>query len=279
MKTIAAIAFAVFAAACTSEDASAPAQRRQVVQQEGNAQANLPSRRAFPEKAVDLTPSAQPSAKPAKPVAEAPAEPPAPAVPAGPPPLPFTYVGKLAEGGRRYAVLARDQAVFVVRAGDSLGGRYRVESVREEQVVLLSLEFGVAQPLAFSGSAVPGTTIAKPSGDDGPVQLAGPSQVTLGQIFTLNVSLNAGANATTEGGSVELRFDPKVLQLRGSGRDGESVVDGAARIEAPSNVQFRVVAQAPTATEIHVTATSADGDGNIRDVHNPTAHRLAIVLR
>lgn len=271
MKVIAALAFAVATAACTGDEAPPPARQAQLAQ-ESEAQPTLPQRKAFPERAANLTPP-PPQAKAPKP---APEPPPAPApvvVPAGPPPLPFSYVGKLVEGGRRSAVLARDQAVFVVRTGDSLAGRYRVQSVREEQVVLLNLEFGVAQPLAFSGPAVPVASLE--TSRAGPLQVAGPSQVAIGEQFSLTVSLDEAA----ESGSVEVRFDPKVLQLRGSGRDGESVVNGAVQLEAPSTMQFRVVAQTPTATVIRVAATSADGDGNIRVAENPAAHRLAIVPR
>ena len=294
MKVFPAIAFAVAAAACTNEQPAAPAQRAQAKQEDTAQATTLPARRAFPERAGDLAPleSRQPRAP--KPVAEPPREEPAPVVvPAGPPPVPFTYVGKLAEGGQRYAVLARDQSVFVVRPGDSLGGRYRVEAVREEQVLLRNLEFGVVQPLAFSGPVVPGATTTNPStakprvaaSDDASLRLAGPSQVALGEQFTLTVSLDPGASAAPEGGSVEVRFDPKVLQLRSS--DGDVAGDGATQVEVagastgqPAMVRFRVVAQTPTATEIRVVPMAiVDGDGNNLRAETSAAHQLAVVRR
>ena len=279
------------AAACSNEEPPALAERAQLVQ-EDQTQLTLPARRAFPERAANLTPSPEPRARAIRPAAE-PAPPPAAVVPAGPPPLPFAYVGKLAEGEQRYAVLSRDQQVFVVRAGDSLLGRYRVESVREEQVLLLNLEFRTVQPLAFSGPAAPvgairSTTFPVAAGNGVSLQLAAPSRVAVGEQFTLTVSLDSGANATLDTGRVEVRFDPKVLQLTTSS-GAEAAAGGSARLEisgaymghpAPATVQFLVVAPAPTATEIRVIPTSiADTDGRNLGVDTPAAHRLAIVPR
>jgi len=258
--------------------------------QESQGQTKLPPRHAFPDGAVSLTPlPAAPKAK--KPVAEAPREaPPAPAAPAGPPPLPFTYVGKLIEGGQRSAVLARDQSVLVVRAGDSIGGRYRVEAVRDEQVLLLNLEFRVVQPLAFSGPAAAGGAASpapspKAASESTALRLSGPSQVAIGEQFMLTVNFDAGASAAPDSGSVEVQFDPKVLQMRGS--ESESPVNGSAQVEVagaatgqPAIVRFRVIAQAPTATEIRVIPSSiTDGDGNLLLAGAPAAHRLAVVRR
>lgn len=294
MRLLVVITSAVVTLACTAEQPAAPARERAKLVQEEAAQPALPARRAFPERAGDLTPRPPPQPKAPKPAAEPPREAPAPvAAPAGPPPLPFTYVGKLVEGGQRYAVLSRDQSVVVVRPGDSVGGRYRVEAVREEQVLLRNLEFGVVQPLAFSGPVVPGGAAASPAttkprvavSDDASLRLAGPAQVAVGEQFTLSVSLDPGASAVPDGGSVEVRFDPKVLQLRGS--DGEVAVNGAAQIEVsgaatgqPAMVRFRVIAQAPTATEIRVVPMAiVDGDGNNLRAETSAAHQLAVVRR
>jgi len=70
------------------------------------------------------------------------------------PPPPFAYVGKVARGQIGFAVLVRDERVFVVHAGDIAEG-WRVQSVGEREVVLVSLESGVAQSLAFSSASGP----------------------------------------------------------------------------------------------------------------------------
>jgi hypothetical protein len=275
----------VMAAACTREEPPAPAPQPPLVQAD-QAQPTLPERRAFPERAANLTPAPPRPAKAPKQVAKAPPEP-APVEPVGPPPLPFAYVGKLADGKERYAVLSQGQQVFVVRAGDSLLGRYRVEAVKDDQVLLLNLEFRVVQPLAFSGptaavGAIRSTTFPAGGGDGVSLQLAAPSQVAIGEQFTLTVSLDSGAKDTLETGTVELRFDPKVLQVSGSSSDA-----GSARLEisgaymghpAPATVQFIVVAGGPTATEIRVLPTNiADSDGRNVGVDAPPAHKLRIV--
>jgi hypothetical protein len=68
------------------------------------------------------------------------------------PPLPFAYVGKVVRDGERYAVLMRGQFVLQVRPGDTIGGEYRVQSVSDERLLLLNLEHGVEQALAFGAA-------------------------------------------------------------------------------------------------------------------------------
>jgi hypothetical protein len=276
-------------AACSSEEPPAPIQAGQVVE-EKQAEPTLPARQAFPERTANLTPAPEPRAKPQKPAVE-PEPAPAPAAPPPPPRPPFAYVGKLAEGNQRYAVLSRDLQVFVVRPGDSLMGRYRVEAVRDEQVLLFNLEHRVVQPLAFTGpaggpvGAISSTTFPALGGDGVSLMIAAPNQVSMGEQFTLTVSLDTGMRDTLEAGTVELRFDPQVLQISGS--KSEAAAGGSARLDitgaymghpAPATVQFNVVAGAPTSTEIRVLPTNiADGDGRNVGVDAPPAHRLRVV--
>src|SRR4029077_6893142 len=62
-----------------------------------------------------------------------PADPIAPG-PAGPLPPPLTYVGKVARDGEGFAVLARDERVYVVRVGDAVGNGSRGETSKEKEV-------------------------------------------------------------------------------------------------------------------------------------------------
>lgn len=204
----------------------------------------------------------------------------------GPPPPPYTYVGKVARGGEGYAVLARDERVFVVRVGDAVGNGYSVRSISEKEVVLFNVDFDMTQALPFSAAAsnavLPGDIAVTASLDDVSLQVSGPSQVAVGEQFTLTVSLDSGMSAVLETGRVEVRFDPRVLQIA-----GESASSGAARVDitgayaghpAPATLQFRVVASAPTATEIRVVpANISDSDGRNVGVNTPQAHRLMIV--
>ena len=288
MRLIPALVLAV--AACSNQEPPAPVQSSRLLEKQDQPQAALPARQAFPERTANLTPAPEPRAKPQKPVAAS--EPaPAPVAPPPPPRPPFAYVGKLADGNQRYAVLSRDQQVFVVRNGDSLMGRYRVEAVRDEQVLLYSLEYRVVQPLAFTGpaggpvGAISSTTFPAVGGDGVSLMIAAPNQVSMGEQFTLTVSLDTGMRDTLETGTVELRFDPKVLQISGS--NSEAAAGGSARLEitgayvghpAPATVQFIVVAGGPTSTEIRVLPTNiADGEGRNVGVDAPPAHKLRIV--
>ena len=209
------------------------------------------------------------------------------APPAAPGPPPFKYVGKVARDAQAYAVLLQDDRVLMVRAGEKLGERYRVESISESAVVLLNLDYGVAQSLAFSAPTAPNATFSNTtpgviSIDDVSLQLSGPAQVALGQEFTLTVSLDAGANGALDTGRVELRYDPKLLEVAGqpqsSGATRVDIAGAYAGHPAPATEQFRVVATAPAATEIRVVPTNiADSDGRLVGVNTPQAHRLRIV--
>lgn len=199
-------------------------------------------------------------------------------------PPPFAYVGKVARGQTGYAVLTRDDRVFLVGAGDTLE-RYRVQSVSEKEVLIVSIDSGTRHSIAFSAAA--GANAVLPTAaaggiDDVSLQVSAPSQVAVGEQFTLTVSLDSGMNTVVDTGRVEVRYDPKVLEI-----PGQSASSGAARIDitgayaghpAPATLQFRVIAPAPTATEIRVVPTSiSDSDGRDVGVNTPQAHRLRIV--
>ncbi|HZO00647.1 MAG TPA: hypothetical protein VFB93_05575 [Burkholderiales bacterium] len=78
-------------------------------------------------------------------------------------PLPFTYLGTLDQGGERYAVLAaRDQSVLLVRTGETIGSEYRVQSIAEEQLLLVNLASGAVQALVRDASPAPQNASAPP---------------------------------------------------------------------------------------------------------------------
>jgi len=76
-----------------------------------------------------------------------------PQAPAGPPPPPLTYVGKVTRDGESYAVLGREDRVYMVSVGDAVGNGYRVQSISEKEVVILNSDFGMTQTLRFSAAA------------------------------------------------------------------------------------------------------------------------------
>ena len=90
-----------------------------------------------------------------------------PQAPAGPPPPPLTYVGKVARDGESYAVLGREDRVYMVSVGDAVGNGYRVQSISEKEVVILNSDFGMTQTLRFSAAA---SSPAPPTQDVQPAQ-------------------------------------------------------------------------------------------------------------
>jgi len=197
---------------------------------------------------------------------------------------PFAYVGKVVRGRILHAVLARDDRVYLVRASDTLDA-YRVQAVSENEVLLVSSDTGGTFSIPFSPTSATSVALplsAVPGTDDASLQVSAPSRVSLGEEFTLTVSLDSGMNVVLDASRVEVRYDPKVLQIA-----GQSASSGAARLDIagayaghpmPATLQFRVVAAAPTATEIRVMPTSiADTEGRDVAVNPPQPHKLTIV--
>jgi hypothetical protein len=73
--------------------------------------------------------------------------PPAPAPRA--PPLPFVYMGKLAEGPQTTVFLVSGDRNLVVKLGDVIDNTYKVEEVSETAVVLTYLPLNVPQTLGL----------------------------------------------------------------------------------------------------------------------------------
>jgi hypothetical protein len=72
--------------------------------------------------------------------------------PQAPPPLPFTYMGKMLEDGKTLVFLTRGDRNYVVRKGATLDGLYRVDEIGARTMELTYLPAKVKQSLAI-GSA------------------------------------------------------------------------------------------------------------------------------
>jgi hypothetical protein len=78
------------------------------------------------------------------PAAEAAAQ--APAKPAGPPPLPFKYAGRMSDGEKLEIFLEQGQEFIAVEPGQRVGP-YRVDKVTDEQIVFTYLPLKAKQTL------------------------------------------------------------------------------------------------------------------------------------
>ena len=290
MRAVSFLVVAVAVVACSGEDrpeASSPAaQAREAAAPPPSDKpgTDWAAQRKLPAQSID------PVAPPPEVQPRYASPPPAPGVTLNPPP--FAYVGRVAYDARVYAVLSRGQQVFVVGVGDAVDGGYRVQSIHEDRIVLLHLGLGQERSIALSSPAsalnpiVPAAPGAVGMTEAASLQVAGRSQVALGEQFDLSVSLDPGLNAALASGYVELQFDPKVLAL-GAQSLPKATSSGSARLDLtgayvghPTHVtiQFRVVTPAPTTTEIRVVPTNIEGaDGRELAVDVPQAHRLTIV--
>ena len=76
---------------------------------------------------------------------------PLPPPPPSAPPLPFVYMGKLIEDGRMTVYLTRQERNYVVKAGDTIDGMYRVEEVTPRMMTLVYLPLNIKQTLMIGG--------------------------------------------------------------------------------------------------------------------------------
>lgn len=78
---------------------------------------------------------------------------PAPPPPPQAPPLPFTYMGKMIEDGKVTVFLVRGDRNVIVRAGDTIEGVYRVDSIDDRFVQFTYLPLNQTQQLAFGAAS------------------------------------------------------------------------------------------------------------------------------
>lgn len=84
--------------------------------------------------------------KPSAPVAVVVAPPP-PSPPPSAPPLPFSYMGKLISGDDLAVFLIQGDRNLIVREGDIVDSRYRVEHIADNAITLIYLPLGQRQTL------------------------------------------------------------------------------------------------------------------------------------
>lgn len=63
------------------------------------------------------------------------------------PPLPFAYLGRMLEDGKLAVFLARGAESYSVKAGDTIGGEYRVDTVTDKEVTFTYLPLKTKQRL------------------------------------------------------------------------------------------------------------------------------------
>jgi hypothetical protein len=80
---------------------------------------------------------------PPPPEPSAPVQPPAPTAP----PLPFTFIGKALGEGRWEVYVAQGERVHAVRAGDTVDGTWRIDTVAPPMMTVTYLPLGQQQQM------------------------------------------------------------------------------------------------------------------------------------
>lgn len=186
----------------------------------------LPERRGLTRTQGELfgTPPPKPITKKAQPPAPVTAAPVAPQVP-------YRFAGKVRKGSEEEVLISKGDAVFPVKAGDTLDGMYKVESISAERIDLVYLPLGTRDRIVVSSAldaeraaqpplaaapapvpAAPATASASGATSAGPAQLRweGPERVAAGESFS--VTLRVSTTEPLRAAPMQLRFAPDVLQ-------------------------------------------------------------------
>ena len=213
------------------------------------------------------------------------------------PPLPFTFMGKLVDEGGIVVFLTNGARNWIVRAGDTIEGLYRVEVIGDERMTLTYLALQTPQELAIGEKTTlpeaearaatstaeallpvdsPRASTALPGAV--PLLFAAPARVVAGNELIVSVGLPPGGDARHA--RVVLAFDPKVLAAIGapSHDTGRVTVQLAGAAASLAQLRFRVIARQPTTTQIGIEeATSTDSRGANLPLATPGGHSVAIV--
>jgi hypothetical protein len=211
------------------------------------------------------------------------------------PPLPFAFLGQLVEEGRVTVFLTNGDRNWVVRAGDTIDGAYRVEAIADKTMTLTYLALNTRQELAIGGAppylrsagapwiseALP--VAASPGGGAPPpgqvaLLLAAPSRVAAGNALVVSIGLPPGGKARTA--RIELAYDPKALApvdapASGSGR---LMLELSGATGPLVRARFRAIAQSPTNTQIRIeNGVATDARGASVAIAIPGPHDITIV--
>ena len=149
----------------------------------------------------------------------------APVVAPSAPPMPYRAAGTVMHGREAHVVLAKGDAVFVVKEGELLDGGYQVEKIGADQVTLLYTPLGVRENLPIvvtlgadvvpQRSAAPAApadgSVRQPIADPSPAQMRweGPQRVREGNDF--EVALKVTSTHPVRASPLQLSYDAKLL--------------------------------------------------------------------
>jgi hypothetical protein len=240
-----------------------------------------------------------------------PPQPAAPNVTAAPvpvaPPVPYRFAGRVVKGSEEEILVSRGDLVFPIKAGETLDGTYRVESIASDRIELTYLPLGTKDRIAVSSlldaervptpavAALPAPVAAASDGRPAQLRWEGPERVQAGASFS--VALRVNTKEMLRAAPMQLRFEPGVLEpvmvrpgkFFGQGNFSYRVnPEGSIFVGATSSaaatgtdaelviVTFRPIKRGATA-ELSMSALSLQGAAGRTIAHEqPGAFRTAI---
>ena len=181
--------------------------------------------------------------------------------------LPYRYAGKLLYEGKQLIVLAKGNALFFAKEGETLEGGYRVESISGERITFLYLPLGVRDTLTMDAalSMTPASAAATdaatlPAGPQrARLRWEGPKTVQAGRPF--EVALRVNSSQPVYSSPLQLTYDAqalKPLEVRAGAHfaageftsrislNGSILIGGSGSSGAAGDAEFFVITFMPT---------------------------------
>jgi hypothetical protein len=261
--------------------------------------AQLPAREAMGKRRGELFPSQTWTPPPRRATqVEADAPPPAPT----PPPMPYRVAGGVVHDGVAHVVLAKDDRVLTVRAGDTLDDGYRVDAITPQGVTLVYLPLNAPQLLAGTvnfdapkaARAPAAQQAAAADAKPAKLRLEGPARIRAGDPFS--VALKVTSDQAVRSAPVQLSFDAALLEpveVRRGGffadglfsfrinPSGSIFIGAAGKGAVPADAEFFVVTFKPVragAAELKLSSVLLQGAAGRAIAHDqPASLRTSIV--
>jgi hypothetical protein len=223
------------------------------------------------------------------------------------PPMPYRVAGKMVHEDRPQVVLAKGDAVFTVREGDTLDDGYRVIAIGSDHVTLLYIPLGVRETLRLTSSFIIDEEFAADETQPAPakartekaqlpsaaqISWTGPEQVKTGDPFT--VALKVSSGQPVRAAPMQLTYDAAILEpvdvrpgkFFAGGlfsyriMEGSIVVGASGKESVPADAELVIVTFKPIragTAELKVASMNLQSAAGKPILHNePAAFRTAI---
>jgi hypothetical protein len=216
--------------------------------------------------------------------------------------MPYRVAGGVVHDGVAHVVLAKDDRVLTVRAGDTLDDGYRVDSITPQGVTLVYLPLNAPQLLAGTVNFDAPKAERAPAAQQAAVadakpaklRLEGPARIRAGDPFS--VALKVTSDQAVRSAPVQLSFDAALLEpveVRRGGffadglfsfrinPSGSIFIGAAGKGAVPADAEFFVITFKPVragAAELKLSSVLLQGAAGRAIAHDqPASLRTSIV--